>query len=92
MVEYRLEGDRAVFSREYRGLHEGPYGGAVQLLEGGGWSVTWGFGPNAPKTGVVEVDAAGREMFAVALEGPRYRANLYRAFREYGLRVPLNLP
>ena len=91
VVEYRLEGDEAVFSREYRGLHGSHARGAVQLLERGGWLITWGLGRERPDTGAIEVDGAGRVGFAVALRG-RYRAHLYRAYREYGLRVPLNLP
>ncbi len=91
VVEYRLDGDEAVFSREYRGLHGSYARGAVQLLERGGWLITWGVGREGPDTGAIEVDRAGRVVFAVALRG-RYRAHLYRAYREYGLRAPLNLP
>ena len=91
VVQYRLDGDEAIFLREYRGLHGSTTAGAVQLLERGRWLITWGNGRNRPDTGAVEVDDAGRVVFAVALRG-RYRAHLYRAYREYGLRVPLNLP
>ena len=91
VVQYRLDRDEAVFLREYRGLHGSTAAGAVQLLERGGWLITWGLGRERPDTGAIEVDRAGRVGFAVALRG-RYRAHLYRAYREYGLRVPLNLP
>ena len=91
VVEYRLDGDEAVFSLEYRGLHTSIANGAVQLPERERWLITWGFGWGRPNTGAIEVDRSGRVVFAVALRG-RYRANLYRAYREYGLRVPLNLP
>ena len=91
VVQYRLDGDEAVFLREYRGLHGSPVAGAVQLLERETWLITWGHGGDRPDTGAIEVDDAGRVVFAVALRG-RYRAHLYRAYREYGLRVPLNLP
>ena len=95
VVEYRLEGEEAVFSREYRSHLPSPAAGAVQLLGGGRWLITWGVGLGRPDLGVSEVDAAGREVFAIAFPRPgraRSRVRRYRAYREYGLRVPLNLP
>ena len=95
VVEYRLEGEEAVFSREYRSHLPSPARGAVQLLGGGRWWITWGVGVGRPLTGASEVDAAGREVFAIAFPRPRRarsRVRLYRAYREYGLRVPLNVP
>ena len=95
VVEYRLEGEEAVFSREYRSHLPSPARGAVQLLGGGRWLITWGVGLGRPETGASEVDASGREVFAIAFPRPgraRSRVRLYRAYREYGLRVPLNLP
>ena len=93
VVEYRLEGEEAVFSREYRSHLPSAATGAVQLLGGGRWLITWGSGRGRPATGASEVDAAGREVFAISFRG-RYggRARTYRAYREYGLRVPLDLP
>ena len=95
VVEYRLEGEEAVFSREYRSHLPNPVRGAVQLLGGGRWLIAWGIGRGRPETGASEVDAAGREVFAIAFPRPgrdTSRVRLYRAYREYGLRVPLNLP
>ena len=95
VVEYRLEGEEAIFSREYRSHLPSPARGAVQLLGGGRWWITWGVGLGRPLTAASEVDAAGREVFAIAFPRPgrdTSRVRLYRAYREYGLRVPLNLP
>ena len=95
VVEYRLEGQEAVFSREYRSHLPSHARGAVQLLGGGRWLISWGVGSERPETAASEVDAAGREVFAIAFPRPgrdTSRVRLYRAYREYGLRVPLNLP
>ena len=95
VVEYRLEGEEAVFSREYRSHLPSAARAAVQLLGGGRWLITWGGGFGQPETHASEVDGAGREVFAIAFErqaGYRNRVTLYRTYREYGLRVPLNLP
>ena len=93
VVEYRLEGEEAVFAREYRSHLPSPARGAVQLLGGGRWLITWGVGLGRPVTGASEVDAAGREVFVISFRGPYGgRVNLYRIYREYGLRVPLNFP
>ena len=42
-------------------------------------------------TSVVEVDPTGREVFALRV-GNDERARIYRAYRETGLTIPLNLP
>ena len=44
------------------------------------------------RTSVVEVDPAGREVFAMWVRGEEQRARIYRAYREPGLTIPLNLP
>ena len=93
VVEYRLEGEEAVFSREYRSHLPSAATGAVQLLGGGRWLITWGSGRGRPRTGASEVDDTGREVFAVSFRGRSGgRVSTYRIYREYGLRVPLNLP
>ena len=44
------------------------------------------------RTSVVEVDPTGREVFAMWVRGEEQRATIYRAYREPGLTIPLNLP
>ena len=44
-------------------------------------------------TSVVEMDPTGREVLAITMETPAgERALIYRAYREPGLTIPLNLP
>ena len=89
VVEYRLTEGSAVFSREYRRLFPSPIAGAVQVLPDGNWSITTGFRGRLRDEVVLEVDATGREVWAMELNADR-RPEIYRAHREFGLRVPLN--
>ena len=104
MVEYRLSGDEAVFLRHHESLFPSDRTGAVQALPNGNRLVTWGFGPGRPPTSLVEVDPTGREVFEMRVRSPTpddreartyrpyRRALIYRAYRETGLTIPLNLP
>ena len=87
VVEYRLTEDGAVFSREYRQLFPKPIAGAVQVLPDGNWSITTGFGNRLRDQVVLEVDPTGREVWVMEI---RPRTEVYRAYREFGLQVPLN--
>lgn len=88
VAEYRLTEGGAVFSREYRQLFSHPIAGAVQVLPDGNWSITTGFGNRLRDHVVLEVDPTGREVWVMEIH-PR-RVEVYRAYREFGLQVPLN--
>ena len=104
MVEYRLSGDEAVFLRHHESLAPSYAAGAVQALPNGNRLVTWGRGPGRPLSSLVEVDPTGRAVFEMRVRSPtpgdedartwrpHRRALIYRAYRETGLTVPLNLP
>ena len=91
VVEYRLGDGEAVFLRHYESLFAMHIAGSVQALGNGNWLVTWGWGGNRPQTSLVEVDPSGREVLKMHLSGD-HRAQIYRAYREPGLTIPLNLP
>ena len=104
VVEYRLSDGEAVFLRHYESLFSMHIAGSVQALENGNWLISQGWnrrGDRRPKslmedhsrpaTSVVEVDPLGREVFAMWIAGTE-RARIYRAYREPGLTIPLNLP
>ena len=91
VVEYRLGDGEAVFLRHYESLFAMHIAGSVQALANGNWLVTWGWGGNRPQTSLVEVDPSGREVLKMHLSGD-HRAQIYRAYREPGLDLPLNLP
>ena len=104
VVEYRLSGDEAVFLRHHESLFPNDARGAVQALPNGNWLIAWGSRPGRPPTSLVEVDPTGREVFEMRLRSqppgdrdprtwrPFRRARIYRAYREPGLEIPLNLP
>lgn len=91
VVEYRLRGDEAIFVRHHRSPSVIHAAGSVQALENGNWLITWGWGGNRPRTSLVEVDPSGREVLKMHVRGA-HRAQIYRAYREPGLTIPLNLP
>ena len=104
VVEYRLSDGEAVFLRHYESLFSMHIAGSVQALDNGNWLISSGWnrkGNRRPKslmedhsrpaTSVVEVDPLGREVFAMWVAGTE-RAWIYRAYRETGLEIPLNLP
>lgn len=92
VVEYRLTEAGAEFSREYRLLFPSPVAGAVQVQDDGNWSITTGFGHRQRDHVVLEVDPTGLEAWVMELRGAPRRAEVYRAYREFGLQVPLNSP
>ena len=98
VVEYRLRGGEAIFLRHYESLFPSDATGAVQALPNGNWLITWGRGRGRPPTSLVEVDPTGREVLKMRVGGPPgdggpyRRAEIYRAYRETGLTIPLNLP
>ncbi len=89
VVEYRLSGEEAIFLRHYESLFSNHVAGSVQALDNGNWLITWGWGP--PRVSPVEVDPSGREVFKMRVRGDAV-AGIYRAYREPGLTIPLNLP
>ena len=104
VVEYRLSDGEAVFLRHYESLFSMHIAGSVQALENGNWLISQGWNQKGdrrpqslmedhsrPATSVVEVDPLGREVFAMWVAGTE-RAWIYRAYREPGLTIPLNLP
>ena len=104
VVEYRLDDGEAVFLRHYESLFSMHIAGSVQTLGNGNWLISQGWnwtGDRRPKSlrtdhsrpaiSVVEVDPLGREVFAMWIAGAE-RAWIYRAYREPGLTIPLNLP
>ena len=91
VVEYRLSGDEAIFLRHYESLFSIHAAGSVQALANGNWLITWGWGGSRPPTSLVEVDPTGREVLKMRVRGD-HRTQIYRAYRETGLTIPLNLP
>ena len=80
VVEYRLDrGGEAVFARHYEPGWPTFYGGAVTPLANGNWLIAWGGGPG--NATLSEVDAAGRELFALRLSREPQTAMTYRAYR-----------
>ena len=91
LVEYRLgDGGEAVFLRHYEMPWFVPYAGSVQALGNGNRLLTYGRARGLSST-LVEVDPSGQEVLVVRIGGDR-RERLYRAYREPGLTIPLNLP
>ena len=83
VVEYRLgNGGEAAFVRHYEPGHPTFFGGAVTELANGNWLIAWGGGPG--KATLSEVDAAGRELFALRLTREPETAMTYRAYRHVG--------
>ena len=91
VVEYLLSGDEAIFLRHYESLFSIHAAGSVQALANGNWLITWGWGGSRPPTSLVEVDPTGREVLKMRVRGD-HRTQIYRAYREPGLTIPLNLP
>ncbi len=88
VVEYRLGANgEAVFARHYEPGWPTFFGGAVTELANGNWLIAWGGGPG--KAAVSEVDAAGRELFALRLTKAPETAMTYRAYRPAYARPPL---
>ena len=91
VVEYRLGGGgEAFFLRHYRTPFLAPFAGSVQALGNGNRLLTYGRTRGLSST-LVEVDPSGQEVLVVRIGGDR-RERLYRAYREPGLAIPLNLP
>ena len=91
-VEYRLGADgEAAFAGQHEPGWLTMYGGAVALLANGNRLIAWG-GGTGPAS-VTEVDAAGRELFALRFsseDGPVLMT--YRAYRHTGPQPPLRPP
>ena len=97
VVEYRLSGDEAVFLRHHEIPFPAPIAGSVEALPGGNWIISRGWDypggerPPSRPAAVVEVDPTGREVLALRFGGDE-QVRIYRAYRESGLTIPLNLP